>query len=162
MPTIEDYEPLAPFTLDELVAAANSLLRDLPSMVVQPRTIRYYIAQGLLDPPRGSPKFARYGVEQLRNVVSIRRWVHAGESLEECAKRLGRTQHSSHPPSAPMTAAIPMSAKVQEEPRPFAHDEVTVRRIRLSQFSTLELAVDADAEAEMKRAIRWLERRQKK
>ena len=59
-------------TLDELAAAA-----DLPK-----RTIRYYIQIGLVDPPDGETRAARYATRHLEQLATIRKWTAAGLSLE--------------------------------------------------------------------------------
>lgn len=45
MPRIVDYSTLAPFSLEELVGAANSVLRGRPDLEVSIRTVRFYIAK---------------------------------------------------------------------------------------------------------------------
>lgn len=90
MPTADDYEPLAPFTIDELVGAVNSVLRDRPHLHIQVRTVRYYIAKGLIRPPSGSPKFARYGMEHLRGILDLRAKLNEGSRLMEGAEERKR------------------------------------------------------------------------
>jgi DNA-binding transcriptional MerR regulator len=81
------YQNLGPFTIDELVSAVNSVLRDRPDLAVTKRTIRFYVAQGIIPPPRGAPKFARYPFENLLTIVAIRRMQDRGEKLEVAQKR---------------------------------------------------------------------------
>lgn len=89
MPKVEDYVSLAPFSLDELVAAANSVLRDRPKLAVSARTVRYYISKGLLPSPSGGPKFARYSWSHLDQIVKIRTYLDQGLSLDQVAAELG-------------------------------------------------------------------------
>lgn len=89
MPKVEDYASLAPFSLDELVAAANSVLRDRPKLAVSSRTVRYYISKGLLPSPSGGPKFARYSWNHLDQIVKIRTYLDQGFSLDQVATELG-------------------------------------------------------------------------
>jgi DNA-binding transcriptional MerR regulator len=49
---------------------------------VSPRTIRFYIAQGLLDRPVGEKRGAHYVQRHLDQLLQIRRWGEAGHSLE--------------------------------------------------------------------------------
>lgn len=80
MPTLEDYAPSAPFSLEELVRAANSLL-PTGNRQVTARTVRYYIQRNLMPPPRGAPKFARYSLDHLRELIELRVRVESGEGL---------------------------------------------------------------------------------
>jgi DNA-binding transcriptional MerR regulator len=94
-------EPDKTFTLDELAEAAGH---------VNPRTIRYYIQLGLLDPPQGQTRAARYTVQHLGRLVQIKSLTEQGLSLERVAEVLAQ------PPSA-----LPAAVK---QPRP---GEVSVR-----------------------------------
>jgi DNA-binding transcriptional MerR regulator len=49
---------------------------------VTPRTVRYYIAEGLVDRPYGEKRGAHYGRQHLEQLLLIRRWTDAGLSLE--------------------------------------------------------------------------------
>lgn len=60
------------YAIDELATLAG----------VTPRTVRYYIAQGLLDRPDGETRGARYRRRHLDQLLRIRRWTDAGLSLE--------------------------------------------------------------------------------
>lgn len=146
MPTVEDYAPHAPFTLDELVVAANRILGNDPKLSVKDRTIRYYISQRLLPPPSGGPKFARYGVEHLRRLVAIRRWLAEGLSLEEAAARLGQGEHGGEP------AQMVFEARVERPMQRHSSDGITqrsVRRIYLTRHSVLEVSEEADLGREL-------------
>lgn len=46
------------------------------------RSIRYYIQEGLLEPPQGRTKSAKYDQEHLERLLSIRRLSRDGYSLE--------------------------------------------------------------------------------
>lgn len=82
MPRIADYRPLAPFNLEELVGAANSVLRGRPDLEVSIRTVRFYIARGLIPGPLGPPRKARYELEHLIRIVGYRLLQRRGVSLE--------------------------------------------------------------------------------
>ena len=68
--------PAAPaprrFSLDELATLAG----------VTPRTVRYYISEGLLDRPEGEKRGAHYVERHLEQLLRVRRWSEAGLSLE--------------------------------------------------------------------------------
>lgn len=153
MPRVEDYEILAPFSVDELVSAANAILRERPALTIQPRTVRYYISEGLLPKPSGGPKFARYQLEHLRRIVAVRLWIDEGLSLEECRWKLEGRDHDLpleppvrhgrreplKPPAASPSVVIqaPLSAPGLWEEPPAVGD--MVRRIRLTSHSVLEV-----------------------
>ena len=69
MSTIPDQ---ARYTLPELAALAG----------VTPRTVRYYIAEGLVDRPEGEKRGAHYLRRHLEQLLRIRRWTDAGLSLD--------------------------------------------------------------------------------
>lgn len=60
------------YSLDELSTLAG----------VTPRTVRYYIAEGLVDRPAGEKRGAHYLRRHLEQLLLIRRWTDAGLSLE--------------------------------------------------------------------------------
>lgn len=51
-----------------------------------PRTVRYYIQQGLVDRPLGEKRGAYYLATHLEQLLQVRRWVDAGLSLERIAE----------------------------------------------------------------------------
>jgi len=69
------------FTLDEL-----GKLTELPR-----RTVRYYIQQGLIDKPTGVGRGAHYTSEHLDQLLEIRKWQHAGLSLDRIRELLSPT-----------------------------------------------------------------------
>ena len=66
------------YQLSELCA-----LVDLPL-----RTVRYYVQQGLVDRPQGETRAARYGQQQLDQLLLIKKWTAAGLSLERIRELL--------------------------------------------------------------------------
>lgn len=60
------------FSIDELATLTG----------VTPRTVRYYVAQGLLEPPAGAKRGAHYLRTHLEQLLQIRRWSDAGLSLD--------------------------------------------------------------------------------
>lgn len=88
MPKLPSFKMLAPFTADELVEAAQSLLRQKDTHPFSKRTLRYYIFQGVVPPPLGSPKFARYGYEHLLNIMAARMFQDHGLKLDRIVLEL--------------------------------------------------------------------------
>ncbi|GGJ76267.1 MerR family transcriptional regulator [Deinococcus aquiradiocola] len=76
--------------LDDLAALANALLpRYLPldrtsrtTEDVNPRLIRHYTTQGLLDPPQKEGREARYGRRHLLQLLTLRRLMGEGHSAQ--------------------------------------------------------------------------------
>lgn len=60
------------YSIDELSTLAG----------VTARTVRYYIAEGLLDRPEGEKRGAYYAERHLQQLLQIRRWTDAGLSLD--------------------------------------------------------------------------------
>jgi len=77
----------ARWTLGEL-AAETGLSR---------RTIRYYIAQGLLEGPLGAGRGAHYGPEHLERLHRIRELQERGMTLRQIALELGGAPVSALP-----------------------------------------------------------------
>ena len=76
------------YSLDELAA-----LVELPK-----RTVRYYIQLGLVDRPDGIAKGARYGPRHLERLLLIRKWQHAGLSLERIRELIEAPDEDAIPP----------------------------------------------------------------
>lgn len=159
MPTIDDYAPLAPYTLEELVAAANAILRDRPRLKTSERTVRYYISSGLLPPPSGGPKYARYGIEHLRRIVSIRQWLDGGLTLEQAAEKIKLGEHGGETETHQRRQSV-RSLDLMPSPSsaPEGMSERTVRRIQLTENSVLEVAADVDLKRELARIERAFQR----
>lgn len=65
-------DALERFAIDELATLAG----------VTPRTVRYYIAEGLVERPVGEKRGAHYLRRHLEQLLLIRRWTDAGLSLD--------------------------------------------------------------------------------
>ena len=65
-------DPTRRYSIDELSTLAG----------VTPRTVRYYIAEGLLDRPAGEKRGAHDLERHLAQLLLIRRWTDAGLSLD--------------------------------------------------------------------------------
>ena len=59
------------------------VLVDLP-----PRTVRYYVQQGLVDRPEGETRAARYGQKHLDQLLLIKKWTAAGLALDRIRELL--------------------------------------------------------------------------
>jgi DNA-binding transcriptional MerR regulator len=64
------------FSLDELASLSG----------LTPRTVRYYIQQGLVDRPEGEKRGAYYLTRHVDQLLQVRRWIDAGLSLERIAE----------------------------------------------------------------------------
>lgn len=143
MPSLEDYEALAPFSLDELVDAANAILRARPSLRIQARTVRFYITKGLLPPPTGAPKFARYSVDHLRRLISIREGQDQGLRLDEVRDSRDATLLQGPPPARRRAVADAVAAQ-------------PVHRYQLTPRATLDLTNTDNIRGELQAAQRAL------
>ncbi len=86
------------WTIDELVRECGRVLVDEPQPsgrvtdVPDLRTVRYYIALGLLDPPRAfDKKRALYDEHHLQQLLAIKRLQRDGLALAEIQKKLAGT-----------------------------------------------------------------------
>lgn len=70
--------PEPTFGIDELCALSG----------VSRRTVRFYTQKGLLDPPEGERRGARYTRRHLEQLLLIRKWQAAGVSLERISRLL--------------------------------------------------------------------------
>jgi len=78
------------FSIDELSTLAG----------LTPRTVRYYIAEGLLERPLGEKRGAYYVQGHLERLLQIRRWSDAGLSLERIRELLAGASEDPPPRSA--------------------------------------------------------------
>ncbi len=85
------------FSLEELATLAG----------LTPRTVRYYIQQGLLDRPEGEKRGAHYLGRHLDQLLQVRRWTDAGLSLERIAELV-----AGAPGETPPRSARPVSVEV--------------------------------------------------
>ena len=86
------------------------MLRDQPSFGIDEiaslaelprRTVRYYIQAGLVDPPDGAGRGARYGRRHVEQLLQVRKWQLAGLSLERIAEIMRRPDADTPLPPAP-------------------------------------------------------------
>lgn len=71
------------------------------------RTVRFYIAQGLLDRPEGEKRGAHYLRKHLDQLLLVRRWTDAGLSLDRVRELI-----AGAPEDPPRKAAPPGSVEV--------------------------------------------------
>ena len=86
--------PVPSYSIDELASLA-----ELPR-----RTVRYYIQQGLVDRPIGEKRAAYYTASHLEQLLTIRKWQHAGVSLERIREILAGPDAGTLPPARPRGA----------------------------------------------------------
>ena len=79
---------MPPCTVKELLAHANEVLRSLKLPDVQSRTLRFYITEGVVPPPIGSPKFARYEFRHLESLVLSRALQNQGMKLAQIKSQM--------------------------------------------------------------------------
>jgi DNA-binding transcriptional MerR regulator len=100
-----------------------------------PRTIRFYIARGLLPGPLKSGRGACYGEEHLKRLAEIRHWQAQGLTLAEVAARLGIGDVSRLPlPTAWWSYALAPDVLVQ------VRADTPPWRLRRIQHALQELA----------------------
>jgi DNA-binding transcriptional MerR regulator len=126
-------------------------LQDLAdAAAVTPRTVRYYIAQGLLPSPGRLGPHTRYGPEHLRRLRVVRRLQDEGLSLAEIRERLsGEPEPMVAPMMAPMMAPDfePMLGSAVVHTRPAMPPTDTWDRVALAPGVELHIRTPATAEA---------------
>ena len=82
--------------------ATRFSLEDLARLTgLPPRTVRYYIQEGVVDRPEGIRRGAWYEHRHLEQLLSIRRWQAAGLSLERIRELVRRRTDDDDVPPAP-------------------------------------------------------------
>ena len=76
-----------------------------------PRTVRFYISQGLLDRPVGSKRGAHYTRRHLEQLLLVRRWTDAGLSLERVRELIAGAPEDP-PPRAPAAGSVEVWSRV--------------------------------------------------
>ncbi len=93
---LREYRALAPWSLRDLAALAGALLEASSIVPVNAaarahpgeRTIRFYVARGLVSPPEGRGTAATYGYRHLLQVLAIKLRQMEGATLEALTKEL--------------------------------------------------------------------------
>lgn len=126
------YRALAPWSLRDLAGLAGALLEASNIVPVNAaaralpgdRTIRFYVARGLVSPPEGRGTAATYGYRHLLQVLAIKLRQMEGATLESLHKELGelagdmleRRVASALGPALPMPERV-LAAPGTHEPR---------------------------------------------
>jgi len=87
----DEAAPPERFSLDELSTLAG----------VTSRTVRFYIAEGLVDRPEGEKRGAHYLRRHLEQLLLIRRWTDAGLSLDRVRELIAGAPEDPAPRRAP-------------------------------------------------------------
>lgn len=83
----------------------NYSIEELATLAELPRrSVRYYIQQGLLDRPIGEKRAAYYTNSHLDQLLTIRKWQHAGLSLDRIREILAGPDTGTLPPVRPRGA----------------------------------------------------------
>lgn len=91
------------YTLQELCTKV-----DLPV-----RTVRYYVQIGLIEPPTGETRAARYGDAHAQQLDQIRRWSAAGLSLSRIRELLAQPDADALRHDAPVVGVVQVKSHVQ-------------------------------------------------
>ncbi|HEY6947417.1 MAG TPA: MerR family transcriptional regulator, partial [Gemmatimonadales bacterium] len=94
--TLREYRPLAPWGLRDLTAIAAGIL-DVSGIVPvssvarsrpTERTIRFYVARGLVSPPEGRGTAATYGYRHLLQVLAVKLRQMEGATLDTIIREM--------------------------------------------------------------------------
>ncbi len=88
IPELLPYAKMEPCSAQQLLKEANGVLKGLGLPGIQIRTLRFYISEGVVPPPIGSPKFARYEFRHLQNLVYARSLQNQGMKLVQIRSQL--------------------------------------------------------------------------
>jgi DNA-binding transcriptional MerR regulator len=105
--TGDDRSGRGSFTLVELAEVSG----------VPTRTIRFYIARGLLPPPLVGGRSACYGEKHLKELDRIKTLQGKGQTLAQIAWQLGEGQKEVRPPEPSAWWSYPVSKDVVVEVR---------------------------------------------
>jgi hypothetical protein len=95
--TLREYRTLAPWGLRDLTAIAAGILDVSGVVPVSPvarsrpteRTIRFYVARGLVSPPEGRGTAATYGYRHLLQVLAVKLRQMEGATLGAIVREMG-------------------------------------------------------------------------
>lgn len=91
---------------------ARYSIDELSTLVgLTPRTVRYYIAEGLLERPVGEKRGAHYLPSHLERLLLIRRWSDAGLSLQRMRELLAGAAEDP-PPRAVRSGSVEVWSRV--------------------------------------------------
>ena len=132
-------DPAPPsYSLEQLLAQASDQLGE----DLNPRTIRLYATEGLIDRPGRDGRHAVYGERQLRQLLLIRSLAQRGLSLSAIAPLAAASdvdidaQLADLLPDAPVAMAAPMAAPLIEENKALAYLQELPSRRRQASIPT--------------------------
>jgi len=128
--TLREYRPLAPWGLRDLTALAAGIL-DVSGVVPvssvarsrpTERTIRFYVARGLVSPPEGRGTAATYGYRHLLQVLAVKLRQMEGATLDAIVREMaGQTGDAIERRAASaLGARLPRPTALELERRPGA------------------------------------------
>jgi len=107
MPTHDDSVPAT-----DPDATGELSLDDLASLTgVTPRTVRFYIQQGLVSRPEGAKRGAFYLQRHVEQLLMIRRWTDAGLSLDRIRELIAGAP-ADPPPRAASAGSVEVWSRV--------------------------------------------------
>jgi len=136
--------PTQSFPPDEAAQSERFSIDELSTLAgVTPRTVRYYITEGLVTRPQGEKRGAHYLRRHLEQLLLIRRWTNAGLSLERVRELIAGAPEDPAPRRAPpgsievwSRVTVADGLEVNIEP---GHADLTPEQVRslIHQIATL-------------------------
>jgi DNA-binding transcriptional MerR regulator len=83
---------------------------------VSRRTVRYYVQEGLIPPPRGLGRAATYGRAHLERLLRVKELQERGLTLEEVRREVEpgrRPKEKERPPPAPLRLARSLWTRIE-------------------------------------------------
>jgi DNA-binding transcriptional MerR regulator len=173
MPKLTSLRGAGPFKADELVGKVDELIADLETQSFQKRTLRYYISQGIIPRPMGSPKKARYGYEHLLSAVAAKMLQDRGMLLEQVKLEVGEVHNgrfdrmermveewlTAGRPRPAMAVVAETRATYAEGPRsePLPSWVKPVRSVMLGDSARLEVREDMPLREALQKAQRSIQ-----
>ena len=157
---LSEYKAQAPYTVNELLAAVNSLMGDEDMTV---RTIRYYVGQGVLSRPYGAPKFARYGYEHLVCILAARMLQDKGWKLDRITHELAEARNGAPDAYAKRVEDWLPTRVVRERRKAYGTSNGSARngnvhRFVLTEKSAIEIAANTELKKELVDASKSLQK----
>jgi len=104
-PLLAEARREAPYDIHRLVAWVNRVLGAIDEEPISRRTVRYYADEGILPPPEGPSRLARYGYEHLLRILAARLYQREGWTLDEIKQWL-KDLTQRRPPTPPINFAL--------------------------------------------------------
>jgi hypothetical protein len=128
--TLREYRPLAPWGLRDLTALAAGIL-DVSGVVPvssvarsrpTERTIRFYVARGLVSPPEGRGTAATYGYRHLLQVLAVKLRQMEGATLDAIVREMAGVTGDAieRRAASALGARLPRPTALELERRPGA------------------------------------------